>query len=74
MRTTITGFHEDAEGHWVAELACGHSQHMRHRPPWQNRDWVTTEEGRAARVGAEIECRPCDDGEPGAPDQSVTTS
>jgi hypothetical protein len=33
---------------------------MRHRPPWQNREWVTTEEGRAARIGAEIECSSCD--------------
>lgn len=60
MRTRIVGFHRDAEGYWVAELACGHTQHMRHRPPWQNREWVTTEEGRAARIGAEIECSVCD--------------
>ena len=33
--TTITGFHQDAAGDWVAELACGHAQHVRHRPPWQ---------------------------------------
>ena len=32
-RTFIRGFHEDAEGEWVAELACGHAQHLRHRRP-----------------------------------------
>jgi hypothetical protein len=34
------------EGHWVAELECGHRQHMRHRPPFERREWVTTPEGR----------------------------
>ncbi|MGH7532827.1 MAG: DUF3565 domain-containing protein, partial [Gemmatimonadales bacterium] len=23
MQRTITGFHQDDEGHWVAELDCG---------------------------------------------------
>lgn len=27
---SIIGFHQDEEGHWVAELACGHNQHVRH--------------------------------------------
>jgi hypothetical protein len=57
--TTITGFHQDADGDWVAELACGHTQHMRHRPPWQERPWVTTEAGRAAKLGAPIDCASC---------------
>ena len=60
MDTTIAGFHQDSEGDWVAELACGHSQHMRHRPPWQRREWVTTPEGRAAYVGIAIDCPLCD--------------
>jgi membrane carboxypeptidase/penicillin-binding protein len=38
----ITGFTTDDEGHWVAELECGHRQHMRHRPPFESRQWVTT--------------------------------
>ena len=59
-RTTITGFHQDAEGDWVAELACGHTQHVRHRPPWQRRPWVVTPAGRAARLGTAIDCPPCD--------------
>jgi hypothetical protein len=55
----IVGFHQDDEGHWVAELECGHSQHMRHQPPWQNRRWVLTAEGRAQFIGVRIECRRC---------------
>jgi hypothetical protein len=65
----ITGFHQDDEGHWVAQLACGHSQHMRHQPPWQVRPWVVTEEGRGRMVGTAVPCRPCGlavrDGSPG---------
>ena len=55
----ITGFHQDDEGHWVAELACGHGQHMRHDPPWQNRPWVLTPEGRGRFIGVEIPCVRC---------------
>jgi hypothetical protein len=58
--TEITGFHQDAEGDWIAELACGHTQHVRHRPPWQSRPWTQTAEGRSARLGAKIECPLCD--------------
>jgi tellurite resistance-related uncharacterized protein len=60
MDTTILGFHQDEQGDWVAELACGHSQHMRHNPPWLVRAWVTTEEGRKDKLGASIECPLCD--------------
>jgi uncharacterized protein len=59
-RTTITGFHLDEAGDWVAELACGHGQHMRHQPPWQQRPWVLDPEQRGARVGGAIECPLCD--------------
>ena len=55
----IVGFHTDDEGHWVAELDCGHGQHVRHDPPWQNRPWVVTAEGRAKFLGAELLCRKC---------------
>lgn len=55
----IVGFHKDEEGHWVADLECGHTQHVRHDPPWQVREWVTTPEGRASRVGTELECVKC---------------
>jgi tellurite methyltransferase len=57
--TSIRGFHQDAEGDWVAELACGHGQHVRHRPPWQVRPWVTSEAGRSERLGTAIECPLC---------------
>jgi hypothetical protein len=55
----IVGFHTDDEGHWVAELECGHGQHVRHDPPWQIRPWVLTPEGRAAFLGVELQCRKC---------------
>jgi hypothetical protein len=61
MKQPITGFHLDSESHWVADLACGHRQHMRHTPPWMDRPWVLTEEGRRSRLGVELECKRCDD-------------
>ena len=60
MKRTITGFHRDEEGDWVAELDCGHGQHMRHTPPFFERPWVVTEEGRASRIGVEVDCLKCD--------------
>ncbi|MBV9346300.1 MAG: DUF3565 domain-containing protein [Gammaproteobacteria bacterium] len=60
MRRRISGYHQDEEGHWVAELECGHGQHVRHDPPWTSRPWVATPEGRAAKVGEYLECRLCD--------------
>jgi hypothetical protein len=59
----IVGFHQDAEGQWVAELECGHTQHVRHTPPWQVRPWVLTEAGRGARLGTLLSCRLCVDTE-----------
>ena len=56
----ITGFSLDEEGHWVALLACGHRQHVRHRPPWELRPWVLTEEGRRERLGTSLPCVACD--------------
>jgi tellurite methyltransferase len=60
MHRRIAGFHQDAEGDWVAELDCLHGQHVRHRPPFQDREWVTSETGRAGRLGAELDCPLCD--------------
>ncbi len=57
---TIVGFHQDDAGDWIAELSCGHTQHVRHRPPFFDRPWVLTEHGRAARIGTPIECSDCD--------------
>jgi hypothetical protein len=56
----ITGFTQDDEGHWVAVLECGHRQHMRHRPPFENREWVTTPDGRASRLGVTVKCTGCE--------------
>ncbi|PZN34874.1 MAG: DUF3565 domain-containing protein [Proteobacteria bacterium] len=64
MKRAITGFHLDTENHWVAELACGHFQHVRHDPPWIERPWVVTAEGRAAALGRLLDCKKCDVGAP----------
>jgi hypothetical protein len=55
----IVGFEQDTEGDWVAVLECGHGQHVRHNPPWINRPWVITAEGRAQAVGRTLECAKC---------------
>ena len=64
MRRAIVGFHRDAEHHWVAELDCGHFQHVRHSPPWTNRPWVTTPQGRERAIGRLLQCKKCDAGAP----------
>jgi hypothetical protein len=63
MHRPIVGFEKDEEGHWVARLECGHGQHVRHDPPWMVREWVTTEEGRASRLGVKLDCKKCDEGD-----------
>jgi tellurite resistance-related uncharacterized protein len=60
VQRAIVGFHQDDEGDWVAELSCLHNQHLRHRPPFQERSWVLDESERAARIGAGLECPLCD--------------
>jgi len=60
VRRRISGFHQDAEGDWVADLSCLHRQHVRHRPPFQDRPWVRTAKGRAARIGTDLNCPLCD--------------
>lgn len=60
MQKRITGFHRDPEQHWVAELECGHAQHVRHDPPWQTRPWVLTEGTRDAHLGTTLDCLLCD--------------
>jgi steroid delta-isomerase-like uncharacterized protein len=61
MKQQIIGFHQDEFDDWVAELACNHSQHVRHQPPFQLREWVTDEQRRRQQIGAELACRKCDD-------------
>ena len=60
MRQPIVGFHLDEEQHWVAQLACGHCQHVRHQPPWILRPWVMTQEGRTQALGQELDCKKCE--------------
>jgi len=61
MKQPITGFHQDEDHHWVADLACGHTRHVRHDPPWQSRPWTQTGEGRAGMLGQMLDCKKCDE-------------
>jgi hypothetical protein len=60
LKQKIVGFHQDAFSDWVADLACGHTQHVRHNPPWVNHPWVVTIEGRQQWLGAILQCKKCD--------------
>ena len=60
MMRPIAGFHRDEASDWVAELSCGHGQHVRHNPPLAERPWVLTAEGREQRIGSELDCLLCD--------------
>lgn len=60
MKRKIIGFHQDELDDWVADLECGHTQHVRHNPPWMNRPWVVTKEGRRKYLGFELDCKDCD--------------
>jgi len=64
MDQAIVGFHLDEEQIWVAELACGHFQHVPHDPPWTERPWTKSPEGRESMLGYELGCKKCDRGEP----------
>jgi hypothetical protein len=63
MERKIVGFHQDDEGFWVAELACGHNQHVRHRPPLIRREWVLSEKGRQSHLGTKLNCVLCEEAE-----------
>jgi hypothetical protein len=64
MESPITGYHQDELGDWVAQLACGHNQHVRNNPPWNNRPWVTTAETRQLMIGHKLGCKKCEAGAP----------
>ena len=64
MNQSITGYHKDEQKHWVAELRCGHFQHVRDIPPFICTPWVTTKEGRGSMIGHELNCKKCDPNEP----------
>ena len=68
----ITGYFQDEENHWVAKLACGHNQHVRHNPPLVSRPWVLTQAGRDGKIGVLLGCKECGDDVVGAPiDSSI---
>ena len=60
MKRAIVAFHVDDAGDPVADLDCGHGQHVRHRPPFVNRPWVLSESGRTEMLGCELDCVRCD--------------
>ncbi|WP_242205247.1 MULTISPECIES: DUF3565 domain-containing protein [unclassified Pseudomonas] len=60
--STIAGFHQDEDGHWVVELSCGHTQHLRHQPPWQTRAWVLDPAQRIEKIGQPFACGWCAQG------------
>ena len=62
MLSAIQGYHTDEHNDWVAELACGHFQHVRHNPPWMSRPWVMSADGRNSMLGHKLTCKKCDQG------------
>jgi len=60
MQQKIIAYHQDEEQHWVARLDCGHFQHVRHKPPFINRPWVISVEGRKSMLGHLLSCKKCD--------------
>ena len=60
MNRPITGFTLDDKGDWIAQLSCGHGQHMRHTSPFANRPWVLTASGRESKLGVPVDCVRCD--------------
>ena len=61
MKQVIVGYHQDEEGDWVADLACGHGQHVRHQPPMTTRPWVLTTDGRQRHLGTTLDCKRCEE-------------
>ena len=61
MIRSITGFLPDGSDGWQAELICLHRHPIRHRPPFHQRAWVTSEQGRTEHLGTLIDCEECDD-------------
>lgn len=63
MKSRIIGFRPNPTeaNAWVAELTCGHTQHVRHEPPLTFRPWVLSEAGRARFLGVEVDCKLCDE-------------
>ena len=60
MNRKITAFAQDTQGDWFARLSCGHTQHVRHQPPFTNYPWVITEAGRRSKLGEPLDCPLCE--------------
>ena len=60
MNRQIVGFGVDEAGDPFARLDCGHRQHVRHKPPFFNRPWVASQEGRDSMLGSALDCVLCD--------------
>ncbi len=60
MDKKISGFRQDEESFWVANLECGHNQHVRHNPPLISRSWVNSEAGRKEHLGTYLNCKICE--------------
>ena len=60
MQREIVGFAQDVAADWYAELSCGHTQHVRHSPPFISRPWAASGEGRESKIGASLDCVRCD--------------
>ena len=61
MQRAIAGFQQDEHDDWVAVLECGHTQHVRHNPPWQVREWATDTASRRKFLGHILDCKKCDE-------------
>lgn len=61
MEKSILDFKLDEAGEWTAILSCGHPQHVRHKPPFENREWILSEEGRNSKLGQVLNCVRCDE-------------
>jgi len=61
MEQPIIGFDQDEIGDSRAILACGHRQHVRHKPLLVSRPWVETEAGRNRFLGFKLNCLLCDE-------------
>ena len=62
VERAIVGYHQDEQGDWIAELACGHQRHVRHRPPFEVRPWILDADSRRERLGTPIDCGLCEQG------------
>lgn len=58
-QAAIISFQRESDTAWVAQLDCGHTQHIRHAPPFKLAPWVVGEQARAERIGALLPCPLC---------------